>query len=639
MSKDPVISVILPCHSETKWLVRAARSVFMQISPPPYELIIVIDKAASDTTAAVVELLAEAPAGVRVQPITVDAGDLGTSRNFGVAAARGRFVSFLDSDDLIGCTFLRDMFEAARRYDHDNFVLHPRFSCMFGASNFWHYHVGSDEPSFSAKDMVQYNPWSALAFAPRELLLKTPYFKAGDIWGYEDWVWNTTTYGNGAIHQCVDGAVQFIRMKLNESSLAARMTVKKLSIPRMPLFDRRNLLDAQHEPIITMPPPEIHKQAMFVHHKVGEYRVNLNQEMPIRAYPRQVIFDDQAWLCDQIGESKHVILVHELKPGGAEKYAIDWAEALQQKGLAPVIIETAPGASPWQERASSVAKVIRWHKRRSLQPPEVAYAIQRAMIQCELESLFVCNSELGWALIHENPAALAKRVIAASFSVFPLNGYTSCPPFYMERQPDNVSVLTDNDFHAEKLRGYGTQRVVTVPPRCNYRGVSKLRQTKDDRLRLLWAGRGSQEKAPHLPVFIAATMPEVDVHIWGEVQPIINALPNVHYRGAFDGFESIDGAYDAYLLTSQFEGMPNTALEAVAAGLPVIASNVGDVRKIAAAVFPAPTGPDQQKNTEVACKAIAGFVAARDKYDHAGATALVDGWRDSFADSVAKLVS
>lgn len=636
--KDIQISVVIPCHSETHWLLRAARSVLLQLEPPPFEVVFVCDRASDATVKAVAEAVQEIGNKAPVQTVTIDAGDLGTARNEGVKVAQGRFVSFLDADDLFGCRWLRQAFEYARRFDHDDFVLHPAWSLMFGAAHFIHRHFSSTAPEFAAKDMVQFNPWSALAFAPKALLERFPYRVAFGPWGYEDWQFNAETMGAGIEHHCVEDAVHLIRMKLNQSSMAARMTQQKLSIPRMELFDKRNLLPAQCEPNVVFPSNEVLKQALFAHHKVGEFRVQVDPQVQLRTYPRQVIFDDQAWLRDQIGGAKHVVLVHELKPGGAEKYALDWCAALRDRGEDFVLIETAPAQSQWLERAERVARAIRWFKRRQLQPNEVAYAIQRALIQCQLQSLFVCNSELGWALVHENPAALAQRVIAASFSIFPLpNGYTSCPPFYLERQPGNVSILTDNNRHADRLLKFGMERVQVVPPRVTYGGTSKLRQTKDGRLRLLWAGRGSHEKGPHLPPLIAASMPSVDIHMWGDVPPMLHALPNLHYRGPFESFEAIDGAYDAYLLTSSHEGMPNTALEAIAAGLPVIASDVGDVKTIAAKVF-APPGNDQRKNVEAACEAIQEFAASRDTYKPAVAEAIVEGWRRTFADSVAALV-
>lgn len=636
--QDPQISVVIAAHRETSWLVRAIRSFILQNEPPPFEIIPVCDRIGGDTAAALCEAIQEAPAGLKIRPITVDFGDLGESRNAGVKEARGRFIAFCDGDDGMGCLWLRQAFEYARRFDHDNFALHQQWSIMFGAVHFVHRHYGTNDPEFSPKDVIQYNPVSALAFGPKTLFERFPYRRMDPPAAYEDWHWFTETLGAGVEHHVVPSSVEFVRMKLNQNSLAARMKVRKGSLMRQPLFDRRSLPEAQREPLLHGIPDEIHKQTHFFHHRVGEFRCQIDPQAELRAYPRQKIFNEQAWLRDQIGDSKHVVLVHELKPGGAEKYGIDWAVALKSLGEDVALIETAPGASPWAARADAAVKTIHWHRRTPLEGPEIPYALQRALIQCELQSLFVCNAELGWVLARENPAALAKRVICASFSTFPLpTGYVSCPPFYLDENLASLTILTDNDRHAERLRGYGIPGVAVLPPRASYGGPSKLKQT-GDRRRILWAGRGSHEKGPHLPALIAATMPDIDMHIWGDVPLMLHALPNLHYRGPFESFEAIDGAYDAYLLTSSHEGMPNTALEAVLAGLPVIASDVGDVRKIAGAIFPAP-GQNQQKNVDQACRAIAGFFAERSRYEHGPAEAIVNGWRDEFAARVKELVT
>ncbi|MBV9543743.1 MAG: glycosyltransferase, partial [Chloroflexi bacterium] len=57
--------------------------------------------------------------------------------------------------------------------------------------------------------------------------------------------------------------------------------------------------------------------------------------------------------------------------------------------------------------------------------------------------------------------------------------------------------------------------------------------------------------------------------------------PNVEYHGSFDGFADIPPtAYDVFLHTAQWEGLPNILMEAIATGLPVIAADVGGVREL-----------------------------------------------------------
>ena len=49
---------------------------------------------------------------------------------------------------------------------------------------------------------------------------------------------------------------------------------------------------------------------------------------------------------------------------------------------------------------------------------------------------------------------------------------------------------------------------------------------------------------------------------------------NIHFLGAVDGFSDFKN-YDVFLLLSDSEGMPMSALEAMSAGLPLILSDVG----------------------------------------------------------------
>jgi glycosyltransferase involved in cell wall biosynthesis len=623
----PRVSVIITAHAERPhWLRRAIRSVLTQQDAPDFELLIVCDKATQETEAAAFEFH-DVP---NVRNFSVSYGDLGEARNHCVKigpeeGARGKYVAFLDGDDLFGARWLRQAYDYARAMPVEGFVLHPEFNVFFGAQQFMHRHIGDDSPEHDAKDLLQFNAWSALAFAPRSVFERHPYERARDGFGYEDFQFNASTVGAGITHRCVPGSAHMIRMKDASESMAARYVRTNLAIPRQELFDRRDLPDAAPIDQTSRPlPPEVFQQVIHAHREIGERQLMLNPQMTIRRYPRQRTWNDQAWIRDQIGDAKHVVLVDNLVRGGAEKYAIDFAAA-----VGAVIIETSPSETGiWRERAKAAGvKVVSWTPQtKGISEEEACMAFQRAAIQAELRSLFVCNSRIGWALVHQNAQILAKRVLAASFAPVPQgNGIELCPPYFLKTIAPNLVIVTDNKAHAELVRDYNGAPVIVLPPKCDYTGPSKRKQIDTKRLRVLWAGRGTPEKNPGvLPAVAAILEDKADIHVWGDVRPL-NGPENLKYRGPFDNFEAIDGTYDVYLMTSITEGCPNTAMEAVLAGIPVVAPEIGALPLLATMHYRGdPT-------------AIAQAITHSPQAYTAAPKLLVQKWRDEF-DGTARLI-
>lgn len=646
------ISCILTGHAEEpQWVKRAIKSVATQVDAPPFEIIVIADKA---TTEVVDAAYAAIDGHKNAEVHRVDYGDLGLSRNHGFGLARGRYCVTLDLDDLHGCLWFKQAYDYALKLreerkaaglDPEAFALHQEYMLMFGADKFLHKCYGDDAPEFDAKDLMQWNAFAASCFAPRETFLKYPYRKAEGGHGYEDFQFHVETFGAGVSHRCPPGSVYAVRLKGGPASMAYRYVQENKTIPAFPLYDRRDLPDAKLAPTqqewvqlqqdrkMTMP-AEIHQQAKVMHYEIGEFEVSLNPEMPIRSYPRQSYFWDQGDLRDKIGTAKHVILVRELVQGGAEKYALDWASALKEQGKDAVIIETEPNRSPWVKRAEDAGiRVIRWQPRAELIPKEVSDTLRRALIQAQLDSVFVCNSPVGWTLIHENAQVLARNVLGASFAPIPFgHGFSSCPPFYVKNPPPNLTIITDNATHRDRLSEFNPElQIALVYPRCKYSGPSKLSRIEKDRRRILWAGRGTMEKGPGiLPAIAGAIEGWADLHVWGEVAPM-NGPESLKYRGPFDGFDKIDGSYDCYLNTSIFEGCPNVAMEAALADLPIVGPKQGALPQLATVTY------DKKDPLTIA----SALSAAIDK-GHTKRTEVKDmitAWAQDFGVAVSALVS
>lgn len=92
---SPLISVIMPVHNRRHLIMRAINSVWAQ-TVADWELLIVDDGSADGLEQDVLPLVAEHP---NVRYLKHAQRRLSASRNIGIHAALGRYITFLDSDD------------------------------------------------------------------------------------------------------------------------------------------------------------------------------------------------------------------------------------------------------------------------------------------------------------------------------------------------------------------------------------------------------------------------------------------------------------------------------------------------------------------------------------------------------------
>lgn len=91
-----LVSVVTPVHNEPAYLVRAVQSVAAQTVPVLEH--VVIDDGSTDTTRDVLDrLAAENPSIVVIHQSRAGAA---VARNAGIARSRGRYIAFLDADDV-----------------------------------------------------------------------------------------------------------------------------------------------------------------------------------------------------------------------------------------------------------------------------------------------------------------------------------------------------------------------------------------------------------------------------------------------------------------------------------------------------------------------------------------------------------
>lgn len=179
------------------------------------------------------------------------------------------------------------------------------------------------------------------------------------------------------------------------------------------------------------------------------------------------------------------------------------------------------------------------------------------------------------------------------------------------------------DFSAEQ-GGLPASKLVVVPngvdvPRFKNASPADLTQFEipKDAFTLLFVGRLEPQKAPEVLIDGVSPLlplyPELHVLIVGagslesSVRDQVAARETgkrVHFAGRRRDVPEIMRACDCLVLVSRWEGMPNVVLEAAAAGLPIISTEVEGVREllvsdsIAATIIPIDQ-PDSLKNAIV----------------------------------------
>jgi glycosyltransferase involved in cell wall biosynthesis len=145
-------------------------------------------------------------------------------------------------------------------------------------------------------------------------------------------------------------------------------------------------------------------------------------------------------------------------------------------------------------------------------------------------------------------------------------------------------ILTDSQATKEVVSGWGINetRIETLPiSGIRMENYPTVKHDGTDGLRVGTVGRLVHQKGYDHLLTCAAQMPDFEYHVIGEGplgQSLRDKSPNnVTFHGRVDDEElrQLWSSFDIYFQPSRYEGLCITAIEAMACGLPIVASSVG----------------------------------------------------------------
>jgi glycosyltransferase involved in cell wall biosynthesis len=619
------VTLVLNLHREGKYLFRTLSSlreaiVYSSINGIVSELIIVLDRTDRVTKGVIGSF--DLSFIEHTQLIEVDNGSLGPSRNTGIQRARGDYIRLCDGDDLVSFNLLSNTHSLAEQLGRHT-ILIPEWLFAFDEQYFGVRY--EDLGELAPLALIDNHTFVSQIFCHRSLFEKISFkdLRLSPGYAYEDLHFATEAIAAGYEFHIVKNTILFYRQR-KDSLLNSVDRVSVRQIPPSTLFapnvfkkfgrvgyqaiagrdtkkqfgNERDFLDGEvcrHlvyaasaiEPTITL---EAFRNSSFCHALDG-----INLAIGKRYYE----------ICDDVKAYtfSNIFIVPFFGKGGAERYIINIIRELleiEKETRILVILGQQHPDNYWLDKLPDRVVAINLGQWFDEIGERGVGIITLKLIQSvgTTANLHVRDSVFGQRFLAAYGRALEsnKRIFYCFSQATRSDGVSRfIDPWRFQFIVDNLEsidlVITDNlalaRFDRQRI-GITPEKWRILPPLYELtidRGEALARVRRPSN-RILWASRIVSEKRPSLIVAVAKKLIQrqvdllIEVHgecIGGFDPTEFEKYSCVAYLGAYDQFSDCANDYLAFMYTTSQDGVPNVLLEAAAAGIPIIAPDIGGI--------------------------------------------------------------
>ncbi len=216
--KSVDITIVVTSHSEGVLLHKTLLSVNRAIKPlldlsVSHEILLHLDNPTSST-------LSYVETSSIVKNITVFKNtfrDAGSSRNFCIKRANGKYITFIDGDDLMSRNWLKEAYQLLEKYPYNEYVAHSEMTVEFGELASIVKKHGEINKKTDSLLSVWAGRWNSVIFAPTRLLKTMGYPSNRLGYGFEDWLMSCNFIAGNIHNILIPHTVIFVRRKPTDS--------------------------------------------------------------------------------------------------------------------------------------------------------------------------------------------------------------------------------------------------------------------------------------------------------------------------------------------------------------------------------------------------------------------------------------